>query len=72
MTIDEFEQQLKKASLSKKQFASLVNMNYNSVVNWNTSSTVPNWVASWLNLYLENKAFSDIKTVIKSSGLCQK
>ena len=49
-----FEELLKSAGLSKKDFSKLVEMNYNSVTNWNKSDKIPQWVGSWLKLYAEN------------------
>ena len=53
MTNKEFENLLKKADLSKKGFADLVKMNANSVTNWNQAEQVPEWVRSWLEMYIE-------------------
>lgn len=62
-----FEELLKSAGLSKKDFAALVEMNYNSVTNWNKSDKIPQWVDSWLNLYIENKECRELKQVIKDA-----
>ncbi len=66
-----FEQLLMDAELSKKNFANLVTMNYNSVTNWNKSDRIPNWVESWLNLYKENKDLTKLKQIIKET-VCDK
>ncbi len=67
MNNHEFEELLKKAELSKKDFANLVEMNYNSVTNWNKSNKIPQWVASWLKLYIENRDLSELKQIIKKT-----
>ena len=66
-----FEQLLIDAELSKKDFANLVSMNYNSVTNWNKSDKIPQWVASWLKLYTENKDLTQLKQIIKET-VCDK
>jgi len=66
-----FEELLKEAKLSKKEFSKLVEMNYNSVTNWNKSDKIPQWVKSWLNLYLENKDLIRLKQTIKET-VCDK
>ena len=62
-----FEELLKSAGLSKKEFARLVEMNYNSVTNWNKSDKIPQWVGSWLNLYIENVQCKELKALLKDT-----
>ena len=62
-----FEELLKNAKLSKKEFANLVEMNYNSVTNWNKSNKIPQWVHSWLDLYIENKECKELKQLLKET-----
>ena len=71
MTNESFEELLKKAKLSKKDFADLVEMNYNSVTNWNKSDKIPQWVGSWLKLYSENKDMTQLKKLIEET-ICDK
>ena len=66
-----FENLLRQAGLSKKEFAQLVEMNYNSVTNWNKSDKIPQWVESWLKLYSENKDLTQLKQLIKET-VCDK
>lgn len=66
-----FEELLRDAELSKKDFSSLVEMNYNSVTNWNKSDKIPQWVGSWLKLYVENKELKKLKQIIKET-ICDK
>ncbi len=71
MTNEEFETMLQPTGLTKKEFAQLVKMSYGSVVNWGRShQSVPDWVESWLELYIENKKFEKLKKIIKESGAC--
>jgi DNA-binding transcriptional regulator YiaG len=62
-----FEELLKSAGLSKKDFAALVEMNYNSVTNWNKSNKVPQWVEPFLKLYIENKECRELKQILKDA-----
>ena len=62
-----FEELLKDARLSKKDFSKLVEMNYNSVTNWNASNKIPQWVKSWLKLYIENKDLTRLRQIIKET-----
>ncbi len=66
-----FEALLKSAGLSKKAFATLVDMNYNSVTNWNKSNKVPQWVEPFLDLYIENKECRDLKETIRET-VCER
>ncbi|AXX84531.1 hypothetical protein [Aliarcobacter skirrowii] len=65
MEVDIFEQLLKKANLTKKEFSILVKMNYTSVTNWNGSKNVPDWVESWLENYIKAKVADDIIKAIE-------
>ena len=72
MTNEEFEATLKKVELTKKEFAALVEMSYGGVVNWGRAQqSVPNWVDSWLELYIANRKFENLKRSIKESGACE-
>lgn len=66
----EFEALLKEAGLKKGEFASKVSMQSGSVSNWKRSEKIPNWVKSWLVLYIENNKYKTLKKVIKDSGAC--
>lgn len=57
---------LKDINLSKKEFANLSNISYNTVNNWNDENKpVPPWVQSWLENYIDKKKFDNIKNIIK-------
>ena len=56
MNIEDFETRLKKASLSKKDFARLAGIHHGTVSNWNQSN-IPVWVDSWLANYAKAQAF---------------
>jgi hypothetical protein len=36
----------------------------------NNGRNVPYWVESWLNLYIDNKKYAQLKEVLKDSGIC--
>ena len=68
MTKEEFNQQLKKAGLSKKNFAAILETSQQSINNWGSNDRdIPYWVASWLENYIARKRFETIKTIIKES-----
>lgn len=58
MNYNEFETRLKDLNLSKKDFAKLVNMQYESVINWKRNN-IPHWVKSFL-FYYEKAQVLDI------------
>ncbi len=65
-----FNSLLKKADLSKKEFAGLIGTSGATVNNWGSSGrNVPYWVESWLNLYNENKNLKEIKQLIQDSKI---
>jgi len=58
----EFTKILKDINLSKKEFATLSNISYNTVNNWNDDNRpVPPWVKSWLENYIKAKSYEDVK-----------
>lgn len=69
MEREELNTLLKKANLSKKEFASILGIEYTSMNNWGSSQNIPYWVSSWLENYIDKKRFDTIKQVIKDSEL---
>lgn len=58
----EFTEILKDINLSKKEFANLSDISYNTVNNWNDENRpVPPWVKSWLENYTKAKSYTDVK-----------
>ena len=55
MKKEEFNNLLKKADLTKKVFAGIIDMKYTSVNNWGGSQKFPRWVKSWLENYIKAK-----------------
>ena len=71
MNNEDFEELLKNANLNKKEFATLVEMNYTSVTNWAGNNNVPKWVKSWLENYIQMRKFETIKKTLRDSGVCE-
>ena len=69
MSIEEFDVMLKKASLSKKEFARLTGLNYNSVTNWSGTRRVPTWVDSWMENYIKVKAVEGAARMLVEANL---
>lgn len=68
MKKEELTKLLEEIKLSKKEFARLCNISYNTVNNWTDETRpVPPWVPSWLENYIDKKRFDTIKQVIKDS-----
>ncbi|MGJ0493296.1 helix-turn-helix domain-containing protein [Aliarcobacter cryaerophilus] len=65
MNYEIFEELLKEANLTKKEFAELVDMNYTSVTNWNKSEKIPSWVKSWLENYKKAKVSDKVIDAVK-------
>ena len=71
MKREEFNNLLKKANLSKKEFCGLLDISYPSVNNWGSGKDVPYWVKSWLENYIDKKRFENMKDIFKDSGACE-
>ena len=65
MNYELFEELLEQAKLSKKEFAKLVDMNYNSITNWNRNENIPSWVKSWLENYIKAKVSDEVIEAVK-------
>jgi len=62
MNREEFNNLLKKANLTKKEFCNLIDLNYSTVNTWGSSKiNIPKWVKSWLENYIKSKSYEDIK-----------
>jgi len=67
----EFSQILKEINLTKKEFAKLANISYNTVNNWNDENRpIPSWVKSWLENYIKAKDMDTIANMIKPYIKC--
>lgn len=65
MELSQFKELLKKANLNKKQFAELLEMQYNTVNAWGSNNNIPAWVETWLENYIKAKRFDLIVSNIK-------
>lgn len=65
LNYESFEELLKRAQLTKKEFAELVDMNYTSITNWSKTGKIPYWVKSWLENYNKAKFADNIIEAIK-------
>lgn len=67
-----FNNLLKTAGLSKKEFGEILGTTGATISNWgNEDREIPYWVESWLNLYIENMQCKKLKEAIKNSGVCE-
>ena len=62
----EFTEFLKNINLSKREFAELSNISYNTVNNWNDENRpIPPWVESWLENYIKAKDMDKVVEAVK-------
>jgi len=68
MSKSAFNAMLKRAGLSKKEFAAKTGLAYSTVANWGTGEDrpVPSWVMSWLLNYRKARTLDGVKDVICS------
>ena len=72
MEYDVFKQTLKEQGLTLKAFSEMAGVKYDTCSKWGKDGRpVSDWVESWLNLYIENKACKELKKAIKKSGVCE-
>lgn len=73
MEKEKFNEMLKTAGLSKKEFGEALGTSGGTISNWgNEGREIPYWVESWLKLYIENQQCKKLKDAIKQSGVCEK
>lgn len=73
MEKQKFNEMLKTAGLSKKEFGDILGTSGGTISNWgNDNREIPYWVESWLKLYIENQQCKKIKEALKESGVCEK
>jgi DNA-binding XRE family transcriptional regulator len=67
-----FNNLLKSAGLSKKEFGEILGTTGATISNWgNEGREIPYWVESWLKLYIENIQCKKLRKIIKESGVCE-
>ncbi|MBS4407343.1 hypothetical protein [Campylobacter vulpis] len=62
MTNDTFEKTLLDLNLSKKDFANLANIPYQTLMNWKAKNQTPSWVKPFLSFYEKSK---DLDALLK-------
>lgn len=68
-----FNNLLKTAGLSKKEFGELLGTTGATISNWgNEGREIPYWVESWLSLYIENMQCRKLKEALMESNICSK
>lgn len=72
MLKEHFTAKLKKLGLSKKDFAKLTGIPYNTVNNWSDlKRPIPLWVESWLKNYTQMKELQEKSELTPSEELLQ-
>lgn len=72
MEKQKFNEMLKTAGLSKKEFGEILGTTGGTISNWgNEGREIPYWVESWLQLYIENQQCKAMKEAITKSGVCE-
>ena len=71
MDYKEFENLLKKINVNKKEFANLVEMSYQTIMNWKNTDNVPKWVKSWLENYIKAKDIDKMADAMKPYIKCE-
>jgi len=59
MEYKNFKEILKNNQLTIKKFSELANISYNTCNAWSKRGMVSNWVAPFLNLYIENQKLQE-------------
>lgn len=71
MLKSELTEILETINLSKKEFAQMSNISYNTVNNWNDENRpVPPWVQSWLENYIKAKEMDKVVEAVKPFVKC--
>ena len=66
MLKEDLKRELQELNITKKEFANLANIPYNTVNNWSDSKRpIPSWVDSWLKNYTYKQKFEDVQIVLK-------
>lgn len=65
MTNTDFEKELVRLKLSKKDFTQIVGMPYQTLMNWKGKDETPAWVEPFLRFYEKSVAFDELLRVIE-------
>ena len=69
---EEFNKLLERAKLSKKDFASIVGVQYKTVNGWGSPHKIPYWVKSWFENYIKSSELKNIDELISRRAEEQK
>ena len=61
MDINKFEEVLKYINLTKRDFADLTGVAYQTIINWGSTNKIPPWVDSCLANFIKVKSYEEIK-----------
>lgn len=64
MKIESFKKRLTELNLTKKEFATIIGMPYQTVANWNQKNQTSAWVDSWLENYAKAKKYDFLINLI--------
>ena len=65
MDKNKFNELLKKANLTKKEFSKISGVSYNTITGWGTKDKpIPNWVKPFIENYIKAKTLDNVKDVI--------
>jgi len=64
MNKEEFNNLLKNAGLTKKDFSKISNVPYNTIKMWGIDREVPNWVKPFIENYIKAKRFESAKKAL--------
>lgn len=65
MTNTKFESELVRLKLSKKDFAQIVGMPYQTQMNWKSKDETPAWVEPFLRFYEKSVAFDELLAMVE-------
>ena len=64
MNKEEFNKLLQMANLTKKEFANISNVSYNTIKMWGIDRSIPNWVKPFIENYIKAKRFETAKKAL--------
>ncbi len=65
MEKEEFNNLMKEANLTKKEFADIIGITPGSLNNWGSTQNIPYWVKTWLENYIKAQDLKKISDIIK-------
>lgn len=59
-----FEELLEKAKLSKKEFAQITKIAYQTIMNWKRINNAPEWTEPFIENYIKSNSYNQIRDKI--------